>query len=102
MLFTANPIDAIHAAEVGFPNYVVEREELKDRTYGMAEEIAANAPFSLRAMKEILHAIEAKGRLSEAELKWVQRLRDQAFASEDYAEGKTAFNEGRDPQFQDR
>lgn len=102
MLFTANPIDATHAAEEGFLNYVVEREELEDRTYGMAEEIAANAPLSLRAMKEILHAIEAKGRLSGAELKWVQRLRDQAFASEDYAEGETAFNEGRDPQFEDR
>lgn len=85
-----------------FSQLRVEREELEDRTYGMAEEIAANAPFSLRAMKEVLHAIEAKGRLSEAELKRVQRLRDQAFASEDHAEGKTAFNEGRDPQFQDR
>lgn len=102
MLFTANPIDATHAAEIGFLNYVVGREELEDRTYGLAEDIAANAPFSLRAMKEILHAIEAKGQLSEAELEWVQRLRDQAFASEDHAEGKAAFNEGREPRFQDR
>lgn len=102
MLFTADPIDATHAAEVGFLNYVVEREELEERTYEMAETIAGNAPFSLRAMKEVLHAIEAKGRLSEAELQWVQRLRDQAFASEDHAEGKAAFSEGRDPQFEDR
>jgi methylmalonyl-CoA decarboxylase len=99
MLFTAEPIDAAHAAEVGFLNYAVPREPLDERTYGMAETIASNAPFSLRGMKEILHAIEAKGRLSEAELQWVHRLRDEAFASDDHAEGVAAFEEGREPEF---
>jgi methylmalonyl-CoA decarboxylase len=102
MFFTATHFDATHAAEIGLLNYVVPREELEDRTYEMAELIASRAPFSLRAMKEIMAAIEEKGRLSEAELKWIQRLRDQAFASEDHAEGVAAFQEGRNPQFQDR
>ena len=99
MLFTAEPIDATHAAEVGFLNYAVPRAELEDRTYGMAETIASNAPFSLRGMKEVVAAIEAKGELSDAELAWVQRLRDEAFASEDHAEGVAAFDEGREPEF---
>jgi len=102
MLFTANAIDAEHAGEIGFLNYVVDREDLADRTYDVAEDIAANAPFSLRKMKEIIDAIHAKGRLSEAETEWVQQLRDRAFASEDHAEGRAAFAEGRQPEFEDR
>lgn len=100
MLYTAEAIDAEHAEDIGLLNYAVAREDLEDRTYDMAETIAGRAPFSLRSMKEIIDAILEKGRLSEAETKWVQRLRDQAFASDDHAEGKAAFNEGRDPEFE--
>lgn len=102
MLFTADAIDAGHAEEIGFLNYAVEREELEDRAYGMAEGMASNAPLSLRAMKEVTDAIIEKGRLSEAETKWIQQLRDRAFESEDHAEGVAAFKEGRDPEFEDR
>jgi methylmalonyl-CoA decarboxylase len=102
MLFTANAIPANHAAEIGFLNYVVERDKLEKQTYGIAEDIAKNAPLSLRAMKEIIDTILEKGRLSEAEIKWIQQLRDQAFASEDHTEGVAAFEEGRQPEFQDQ
>jgi methylmalonyl-CoA decarboxylase len=102
MLFTANTIDADHAGDIGLLNYVLKREVLEDRTYEMAENIASNAPFSIRAMKEITDAILAKNQLSQAEVKWVQRLRTQAFESEDYTEGVQAFNEDREPNFQNQ
>ncbi len=99
LLFTAEPVDADHAAEVGLLNYAVDREALADRTYDMADTIAGNAPFSLRKMKQVVDMIHEKGRLSEAETRWVARVRDEAFNSEDHAEGVAAFREGRDPDF---
>lgn len=102
LLFTAEPIETERAVEVGLLNESVPRADLESRTYELAESIAANAPFSLRAMKEIVDAILAKGHLSSAERRWVQDLRREAFQSADHAEGLAAFREGREPEFEGR
>ena len=102
LLFTGEPIPADHAFEVGLLNYAVERDALEERTYGMAERMADNAPFSLRKMKEIVNVTLEKSRVSDAEEKWIQHLRERARETDDYAEGVTAFREGREPEFEDR
>jgi enoyl-CoA hydratase len=102
LLFTADSISAAHALEIGLLNHAVERDELTNKTYDIAESIAANAPYSLRKMKEIVDITLEKRRLTDAEEKWVQHVRDQARQSEDYAEGIAAFDEGRKPEFENR
>lgn len=99
LLFTAEPFGAEHAAEIGLLNYAVTRDELEERTYSLAETMAKNAPNSLKYMKEIVHTLEEKQAMTDAERKWVQRIRDESFKSEDHKEGVAAFNEGRDPDF---
>lgn len=102
LLFTGEGIDAEHAYEIGLLNYVEERDALEARTYAIAETIASNAPLSLVCMKRIVGALLAKGRLTDAERRWIARLRDEAFASDDHTEGVAAFDEGRDPEFTGR
>jgi methylmalonyl-CoA decarboxylase len=99
LLFTADAISAEHAAEIGLLNYAVSRDDLEARTYDMAESMAGNAPFSLRKMKDVVDAITSKTELTEAEQAWVAKLREEAFASDDHAEGRAAFAEGREPEF---
>lgn len=102
LLFTGEPIDAERARSIGFLNDVVERPALEERTYGIAETIAGNAPKSLVGMKRIVRALEEKRTLSEAEKEWVDRLRAEAARSDDHAEGLEAFAEGRKPEFEGR
>lgn len=101
LLYTARSIDADRAAEMGLLNHVVDRSDLEDRTYGIASDISANAPKSLRGMKRIVRALLDKQSLNDTEKELVQRLRDEARESEDHREGVRAFSEGREPTFHD-
>jgi methylmalonyl-CoA decarboxylase len=103
LLFTGNAIRGDHAFEIGLLNYVVDDQEaLESKAYGLAETMAGNAPMSLKRMKKIIGAINAKEELSEAEMEWGQEMRMEAFESRDHEEGVEAFSEGREPEFEGR
>jgi methylmalonyl-CoA decarboxylase len=102
-LFTGNAVDGEHAFEIGLLNHVVDdAEELESKAYGLAETMAGNAPMSLKSMKKIIAAIDAKDELSEAEIEWGYDMRMDAFDSRDHEEGVEAFSEGREPEFEGR
>lgn len=100
LLFTADFIDADRAYDMGLLNDVVPREELDERTYGMAESIADNAPLSLTGMKKIVRALMDKDSLTDAETIWSEKLEQEAEDSRDHREGVEAFMENRDPEFE--
>lgn len=102
-LFTGNAVGGEHAFEIGLLNHVVDdTEELESKAYGLAETMAGNAPMSLKSMKKIIAAIDAKDELSEAEIEWGYDMRMEAFDSRDHEEGVEAFSEGREPEFEGR
>jgi len=100
LLFTADFVDAERAEDMGLLNHLVEKNELNERTYRMADRIATNAPLSLRGMKKIVHAVLEKRTLTDAEQAWVERLEQEAFESRDHEEAVAAFAEDREPEFE--
>lgn len=102
VLFTGDQFDAERAREMGLVNRVYPREELLDRTAELAERIASNAPLSQRGTKKIIHALDERTSLTAAEEEWVASLRMEAYHSDDHEEGKRAFEENREPDFEGR
>ena len=62
LLLTAEPITAQRAREIGFVNHVVPAAELLPRCFAMAEKIAANAPLTVRAARELVYLSTEMGR----------------------------------------
>ncbi len=99
MFFTAKPIYAERALQVGLLNHLVPNEELEDFTYQMAHQIAENSPIAIAVIKEQLRLLGNSHPLSPETFERVQGLRRKAYDSEDYIEGKKAFYEKRKPKF---
>jgi len=102
LLFTGKTIDAETARAIGLLNQLTDPEALERVTYDMAETIAANAPLSLRRMKWIVDAVLDGGSLSEEAIEQGRQYARESYESQDFAEGRAAFAEGRDPEFEGR
>ncbi|MCW3010959.1 MAG: enoyl-CoA hydratase/isomerase family protein [Solirubrobacterales bacterium] len=100
LLVTAAPITAQRAYELGFVNKVVPLAELHDAAQAMAAGIAANAPLSVRAAKELVY-LSAEHGWSEA-LDKADELYEPVYLSEDAQEGPRSFAEKRPPRWQGR
>ncbi len=99
MAFTAKPMSAQRAAELGIINYVVANDEIEAFTMSLARDIAANAPLSIAVMKEQLRILAGAQTMSPEKFEQVQGLRRIVYDSHDYEEGIKAFKEKRAPQF---
>lgn len=100
LLLTGDPIDARRGYEIGFVNKVVPAGELMSAATAMAEKIAANAPLTVRAARELVYLSTEMGR--SAALRAGHHLFDRVYRSEDAQEGPRAFKEKRKPQWRGR
>ena len=87
---------------IGLVDRLVPRSELEATAYGLAEEIAGNAPLSLKGMKRILNLLEGSASLSGEARREAEALFAAALQSEDAKEGQKAFIQKRRPSFSGR
>jgi methylmalonyl-CoA decarboxylase len=99
MFFTAKPIGAERALQVGILNHLVSAEALEGFVLNMAQQIACNSPLAISVIKEQLRLLGNSHPLSPETFERIQGLRRKAYDSGDYIEGKNAFYEKRQPRF---
>lgn len=97
MLLTGEPISAEDALRVGLISDLVEPGELTGFAEELAGKIAANAPLSLRAVKQCL-AAAAHAQLGVG-LELERALWTALATTADRREGRAAFRERRAPRF---
>ncbi len=100
LVFTAEPITAQRAQEMGFVNKVVPGEKLMDEAIDLAHRIAANAPLSVRYFKELAYRGLDMSMPDISSLTY--QIYNQLLLSEDSKEGPRAFAEKRKPQWKGR
>lgn len=100
LILTGELIDAEEAERIGLVDFLVDDDELQDRTRGLATSIAARSPVALRLIKQAVRA-SAEMPLG-AGLALEREMFITAFSSEDRREGVRAFLEKRKPEFDGR
>ena len=99
VFFTGRLYSAENVKEMGLVHHSVPKLKLSSMTYELAEEIAANAPLSLKGIKRILNMLGNSMALSDENMKEAMALIAQSFNSEDLKEGQLAFIQKRKPNF---
>ncbi|MCB1768111.1 MAG: methylmalonyl-CoA decarboxylase, partial [Candidatus Competibacteraceae bacterium] len=87
MLFTAQPIPASQALNLGIINYIKPSEEIEGFVYALAAHIAANSPLSVAVMKEELRLLASAHAITPELFERIQGLRRIVYDSQDYQEG---------------
>jgi len=100
LLLTGQPLSAPRLYELGYVNRVVPRARLMEEALALASTIAANAPLTVRACRELVYLSTDMGR--SAAVRAADRLFAPVYLSEDAQEGPKAFSEKRAPVWKGR
>ncbi len=99
MLMTGDPITAQEAHRLGMVNELHPQGELMAAAHAIAAKIASNSPTAVQAVKGAVRMGE--GQPIEQAIAIMMAAHWRSAVHPDRIEGIGAFNEGRDPTFQD-
>jgi enoyl-CoA hydratase len=99
MLMTGDPITADEAYRLGMVNELYPQAELMDAAHRIAAKIASNSPTAVQAMKRAVRMGE--GQPIEQAIAIMMEAHWRSAVHPDRIEGIGAFNDDRDPTFQD-
>ena len=100
LVFTAQPITAQRAYDIGFLNKVVPADQLMPEAMTLAQQIAENAPLAVQTFKEL--AYRGLNMSTQDISALTYHMYDQLLTTEDSKEGPRAFAEKRKPQWKGR
>ncbi len=100
MLFTAEPMSAQRALQVGIINQIVPADQLEAATAELAWQMTRNSPLVIALLKEELHVLSAATPLTPEGFERIQALRRRIYDSADYQEGIRSFLDKRAPRFE--
>ena len=99
LLFTGRLIPAADLHAAGVVNRLAPAADIDRQAVDLANEISANAPLTIRSIKEMTRRLLEKQRLSPAE---ERDLIELCYTSEDFKEGVAAFIAKRKPSWSGR
>ena len=99
MLLTGDPITAQEAHRLGMVNEIHPQSELMSAARRIAEKIASNSPTAAQAVKRAVRL--GQGQPTEQAIAIMMEAHWRSAVHPDRIEGIGAFNDGRDPIFED-
>src|SRR5262245_60028537 len=99
LMFTGRLMDGAEAHALGLVNRIEPVESIGAAVQQLALDIAANAPLTLRATKEMIRRVLAKRRLAHGD---DADLVELCYTSDDFHEGVEAFLAKRKPRWSGR